>query len=123
MISKIYKEEVERLRELYLLETPDKDGMETQSISFNWGKFILEPKAAMKFYLQSQGAIEEQQKSLALAMIDEMQKWAFELERHIDERLIDEENQYVQQFLMGQHSSLEDLISHLKSEREKIENI
>lgn len=51
----------ERLRDLYLFQSPDKDGMFTGSITFQWGTFEFRPKknASCEFYLASKSTIEE----------------------------------------------------------------
>lgn len=48
----------ENLRELYLHTTP-YDGYETRSITFNWGKFKIESKGKMEFYLATKESVEE----------------------------------------------------------------
>lgn len=48
----------ENLRELYLHTTP-WDGYETRSITFNWGKFKIESKGKMEFYLATKESVEE----------------------------------------------------------------
>lgn len=50
----------EELRDLYLEECPDADGLYTKSITFSWGSFEFNLKAdKAEFYLTTKEAIEE----------------------------------------------------------------
>jgi len=49
----------EKLRDLYLITVPDANDLFTKSITFNWGKFIYEPKEQhTEFYLTTKESIE-----------------------------------------------------------------
>lgn len=69
----------ENLRELYLHTTP-YDGYETRSITFNWGKFKIESKGKMEFYLATKESVEEFIDQLLQESIRETE----EKYRHVD---------------------------------------
>jgi len=51
----------ERLRDLYLISSPDEDGLITDSILFEWARFSIEPRTKNKieFYLTTRESIED----------------------------------------------------------------
>ena len=59
-INTIIEEEIERLRDLYLSESPDENGAVTTSTTFSWATFdITQKQEKIAYYLMTQEGIEE----------------------------------------------------------------
>ena len=72
------EESVQRLRDLYLIKSPDDEGLRTESISFEWGKFMFFPGEGYgkshEFYLTSKNGLESFHKDQLEKAIGEVLK-------------------------------------------------